>query len=50
MNGLYEEVHHLAFHYHWSERDILDMSRAKRRRYLALLANKLEQMHEGSEG
>jgi hypothetical protein len=46
--GLYEEVHHLAFHYHWSEREILDMPRAKRRRYLALLAGKLEQSQQGN--
>ncbi len=49
-DGLYEEIHHLAFHYHWAERDILDMSRAKRRRYLTLLANKLEQMRKGIDG
>jgi hypothetical protein len=48
MNGLFEEIHHLAYHYHWAEADILAMSRAKRRRYLALLADKLEQMREGT--
>ena len=42
VEGLYEEVHHLAYHYHWAERDILDLPRAKRRRYLGLLAAKLE--------
>ena len=25
--GLYEEVHHLAYHYHWRERDILELAR-----------------------
>jgi len=39
---LLEEVHYLAFHYHWSEKDILSMTRSKRRRYLAILAEKLE--------
>ena len=34
---LYREVHALALHYHWSEREILDMPHGKRRRYLALL-------------
>jgi hypothetical protein len=42
--GLYEEVHHLAYHYHWREQDILELPRSKRRRYLALLASKLEQL------
>ncbi len=36
---LYREVHHLALHYHWSERDILALPHGKRRRYLALLAD-----------
>ena len=49
VGGLYEEIHYLAYHYHWTERDILEMSRAKRRRYLALLANKLEQSRKGSD-
>lgn len=35
---LYEEVHVLALHYHWSEAQILALSTLKRRRYLALLA------------
>jgi hypothetical protein len=34
-------VHVLAFHYHWSEADILAMSGSRRRRYLGLLANAL---------
>jgi len=45
---LYEEVHHLAYHYHWAERDILEMTRFKRRRYLSLLVSKLEQMQQGN--
>jgi hypothetical protein len=36
MNGqfLYDEVHTLASHYHWSETEILDLPQAKRRLYL----------------
>jgi hypothetical protein len=45
---LYEEVHHLAYHYHWREQDILELPRLKRRRYLALLAGKLEQLQQGN--
>jgi len=39
--GLYHEVHLLAFHYHWSEADILAMRPAKRRMYLGLLSETL---------
>lgn len=42
LDTLYREVHHLAYHYHWSEGEILHLPRAKRRRYLALLARELE--------
>ena len=38
---LYRDVHRLALHYHWSERDILALPNGKRRRYLALLADAL---------
>jgi len=34
---LYREVHLLALHYHWSEREILGLTRDRRRTYLALL-------------
>ncbi|MET0622209.1 MAG: hypothetical protein ABW250_04425 [Pyrinomonadaceae bacterium] len=41
---LEREVHFLAWHYHWSERDVLSMTRAKRRRYVALLNEELERL------
>jgi hypothetical protein len=41
--ALYREVHLLAFHYHWSERDILAMNSRTRQRYLRLLATELTQ-------
>jgi hypothetical protein len=34
---LMREVHYLALHYHWSEAEILDLQRHRRRDYLALL-------------
>lgn len=34
---LIREVHYLALHYHWSEAEILNLQRDRRRRYLALL-------------
>lgn len=36
---LFDEVHRLASAYHWSERDILDLPRDRRQRYLRLLAS-----------
>jgi hypothetical protein len=36
-DGLYDEVHQLALHYHWSEAEIMAMPTGKRRRYLELL-------------
>jgi hypothetical protein len=38
---LFEDVHQLAFHYHWSESDILDLPRDRRLRYLDLVADAL---------
>lgn len=38
---LLREVHALAFHYHWSESEILGLARARRRAYLSLLADAL---------
>lgn len=35
--GLLEEIHSLALAYHWSEEQILDLPRARRRQYLALI-------------
>lgn len=34
---LLEEIHSLAMAYHWSEEEILDLPRARRRHYLALI-------------
>jgi hypothetical protein len=36
---LFQEVHTLASEYHWSERDILSLSRERRRLYLKLIEN-----------
>ncbi|HEX2086385.1 MAG TPA: DUF6760 family protein [Solirubrobacteraceae bacterium] len=43
---LYREVHYLAFHYHWSEREIMEMPRDQRGRYLAVLADEIERLNE----
>lgn len=37
VTGLFAEVHRIASHYHWSERDILALTRERRRTYLKLI-------------
>lgn len=41
---LYREVHYLAYHYHWSEHEIMALPREKRRKYIALLADELRRV------
>lgn len=43
---LFREVHYLAFHYHWSEREIMDMPRNRRRRYIDVLSGEIETLNE----
>lgn len=42
---LYREVHYLASHYHWSEREIMQMTRNKRRKYIEVLAHEIERLN-----
>jgi hypothetical protein len=43
---LYRQVHYLAFHYHWSEQEIMSMPRGKRERYVELLAEEIERLND----
>jgi hypothetical protein len=45
---LYREVHYLAYHYHWSEREIMEMPRDQRSRYIAVLADEIERLNESA--
>jgi hypothetical protein len=45
---LYREIHYLAYHYHWSEHEILDMARDKRRRYIEILADEMERLNHAA--
>ncbi len=42
LDRLYREVHLLAYHYKWSEAEVLGMTSRKRRRYIELLEETLE--------
>lgn len=44
LDALTREVHYLAYHYHWSEREIMQMPRAKRQRYLQVLSEEMEKV------
>jgi hypothetical protein len=39
---IYAEVHTFAFHYHWTEQEVLALPRARRWKYLELLRRQLE--------
>lgn len=45
---LYREIHYLAFHYHWSEREIMDMPRQKRRTYIEVLSSEIERLNDAA--
>jgi hypothetical protein len=45
---LMREIHYLAYHYHWSERDILEMPRERRRRYIEILSDEMERMSDAT--
>jgi len=40
--NLWEEIHHLAFFYHWSEADILTLPRWKRKMYLGFIGRQVQ--------
>ena len=45
---LYKEVHYLAYHYHWSEKEIMDFPGEKRRHYIEVLANEIERLNNAT--
>ncbi|MGW3287104.1 T4 family baseplate hub assembly chaperone [Streptomyces sp. NPDC001002] len=46
--ALYQEVHYLAYHYHWSETEIMAMTRDRRHTYIDVLADAIEVLNSGS--
>ncbi len=45
LDLLYREIHYLAYHYHWSEKEIMEMSRQKRHKYIDVLADEIERLN-----
>lgn len=46
---LRREIHYLAYHYHWSEQDILSMTRDRRQQYIEILSDEIERMNAGGQ-
>lgn len=46
FRGVERDVHFLAWHYHWSEQEILSMTRRKRRRYVALVQEEVDRLNQ----
>ncbi len=45
LNLLYREIHYLAYYYHWSEKEIMEMPREKRYRHIEVLSEEIERMN-----
>jgi hypothetical protein len=43
---LMREIHYLAYHYHWSEAEILSMPRDRRRGYIEILGEELQRVND----
>jgi len=48
LDFLYRQVHYLAYHYHWSEPEIMTMAGNKRHKYIELLADEIERLNDGA--
>lgn len=44
---IYEEVAYVAFHFHWSLEEILDLEHVQRRRYVEEIASINSRLNEG---
>lgn len=44
---IYEEVAYVAFHFHWSLDDILDLEHTQRRRYVTEIGSLNQRISEG---
>src|SRR6267143_1987133 len=48
LHLLYQQVHYLAYHFHWSESEIMAMPGNKRQKYIELLADEIERLNHGA--
>jgi len=47
LGRLYEEVAYLAYHFHWSREEILQLEHRERARWLGQIARVNRQLNEG---
>lgn len=45
---LHREVHYLAYHYHWSEQEIMSMPRPRRHTYIEVLSQEIERLNHAN--
>lgn len=46
FRSLENDIHSLAWHYHWSEQEILSLPRPRRKRYVALLQSEVDRLNQ----
>jgi hypothetical protein len=47
LDELYEEIAFVAFHFHWSEREVMQMEHEERRRWVAEISKLNRRVSEG---
>ena len=47
LNELYEEIAFVAFHFHWTEREVMEMEHEARRRWVGEISKLNRRINEG---
>jgi hypothetical protein len=50
LDQLHEEVAFIAYHFHWSQREVMELEHADRRRWVAEISAINQQMNESIAG
>jgi hypothetical protein len=50
LDQLHEEVAFIAYHFHWSQREVMELEHADRRRWVAEISAINQQMNESAAG
>ncbi|MEO6398904.1 MAG: DUF6760 family protein [Tepidiformaceae bacterium] len=50
LDRIYEEVAYLAYHFHWTADEILEMEHAERRRWVEEVASINRRLNEATQG
>ena len=49
LEPLYEEVAFVAYHFHWSHREVMDLEHGERRKWVAEISAINERLNESSD-